>query len=116
QGEEGKEAFVVARGTLSVIHRQGDDETLLARLGPSAIFGEMALLSAAPRSASVECQGPAQLLVLAREDLERAALESRDMVERLSRFCRTRMDDNLVRHARVLSGLPLEQRAQLLRR
>ena len=53
QGDPGSEAFVVARGARKVVRREGADETLLARLGPGQIFGEMALISESPRSASV---------------------------------------------------------------
>lgn len=114
QDDQGHEAFVVARGMLKVVRRTGVDETLLAQLGPSAIFGEMALLSAAPRSASVVALEPTQLLVLDRAELERAATDAPELSRELSLFCRGRMQANLVRHARVLSGLPTEQRSELL--
>jgi CRP-like cAMP-binding protein len=74
----------------------------------------MALLSAAPRSASVIALEPSQLLVLARAELERAAEGAPELSRELSLFCRGRMQANLVRHARVLSGLPIAQRAELL--
>jgi CRP-like cAMP-binding protein len=114
QGDAGNEAFVVARGQLEVVRSQGADETLLAQLGPGAIFGEMALLSEGPRSASVVAGEPAQLLVLARDELERAALDAPELSAQLSAFCRERMRLNLVRHARVLSGLTPPQRHELL--
>lgn len=114
QGDPGNEAFVVARGLLKVVRRQGGDETLLAQLGPGSIFGEMALLSESPRSASVIALEPAQLLVLARDELERAAEETPQLGRELSRFCHERMHGNLVRHARVLAGLPPTQRSELL--
>ena len=114
QGEEGHEAFVLARGLLRVIRHQGGDQTVLAQLGPGAIFGEMALVSAAPRSAAVVAMEPAQLLVLAREELERLAPEAPALGQQLATFCRGRMESNLVRHARVLSGVPTAKRAELL--
>ncbi len=116
QGDEGREAFVVARGLLSVVRLQGADETVLARLGPGSILGEMALMSSAPRSASVRALEPAQLLVLEREQLERAAAQAPDLGRELSAFCHQRMKQNLVRQARVLSGLPPAVRADLLAR
>jgi cAMP-dependent protein kinase regulator len=114
QDDEGHEAFVVARGVLKVVRRTGGDETLLAQLGPGAMFGEMALMSAAPRSASVIALEPTQLLLLGRAELERAAQGAPELSRELSLFCRGRMQANLVRHARVLAGLPLAQRAELL--
>jgi cAMP-dependent protein kinase regulator len=114
QGDVGSEAFVVARGLLRVVRREGGDETLLAQLGPGAMFGEMALISESPRSASVIASEPAQLLVLDRSELERAAAHAPELAQELSAFCRARMQANLVRHARVLSGLSPEQRHKLL--
>lgn len=114
QGDPGNEAFVVARGLLDVVRREGADETVLAQLGPGAIFGEMALMSESPRSASVIALEPAQLLVLARDELERAAEEGPELSTQLSRFCQERMHGNLVRHARVLASLSPEQRTALL--
>jgi CRP-like cAMP-binding protein len=114
QDDQGQEAFVVARGVLKVVRRTGGDETILAQLGPGAMFGEMALMSAAPRSASVIALEPTQLLVLGRAELERAAEGAPELSRELSLFCRGRMQANLMRHARVLSGLPMAQRAELL--
>jgi len=114
QGDAGNEAFVVARGLLKVVRRQGGDETILAQLGPGAIFGEMALMSESPRSASVVALEPAQLLVLARDELERAGEDAPELGAELSAFCHGRMHGNLVRHARVLSGLTPAQRTALL--
>ena len=114
QDDQGHEAFVIARGVLKVVRSNGSDETLFAQLGPGAMFGEMALLSAAPRSASVVALEPTQLLVLGRAELERAAEGAPELSRELSLFCRGRMQANLMRHARVLSGLPMAQRAELL--
>lgn len=114
QGDLGNEAFVVARGLLNVVRREGGDETMLAQLGPGAIFGEMALISQAPRSASVIALEPVQLLVLEREELERAAHQAPELGAELSAFCHARMRANLVRHARVLSGLAPDDRSRLL--
>jgi cAMP-dependent protein kinase regulator len=114
QGDVGGEAFVVARGLLRVVRREGGDETLLAQLGPGAMFGEMALISDSPRSASVIAREAAQLLVLDRSELERAAAQAPGLGQELSAFCRTRMQANLVRHARVLSGLSPPDRQALL--
>ncbi len=114
QGDQGKEAFIVARGLLRVVRLQGADETVLAQLGPGAILGEMALLSSAPRSASVQALEPAQLLVLEREQLERAAQQAPELSKELASFCHQRMQQNLIRQARVFSALRPAERAELL--
>ncbi len=115
QGDPGSEAFVVARGLLQAVRKQGPEETVLAQLGPGSIFGEMALLSAAPRNASVIAREPAQLLVLSRRELELAAAKAPELGAELSAFCHQRMQLNLARQARVLSGLGQPERLELLR-
>lgn len=106
QGEEGREAFVVIRGVLSVVRRSGADESTLATLGPGAIFGEMALLSDAPRAASVVATESTQLLSIHRDDLERFASGNSAIASELGAFCRTRMVANLFRTCAALRSLP----------
>jgi hypothetical protein len=56
EGEAGNSFFFVASGDLRVFATDGlGRQTELAQLGENAVFGEMALLSAQPRSASVQC-------------------------------------------------------------
>ena len=56
----GAEFYIVAEGELSV--RQGDTE--IRRLGPGDSFGEIALLEASPRTATVLAEQPSRLLTL----------------------------------------------------
>lgn len=119
EGDEGKEAFVVVGGTLRAERRatrDGEPPTVLAVLGPGAIFGEMALVSDAPRAASVVAQEPVELLVAARSDLEALAGAEPIVGEELGRFCRGRMIANLVRTSSILSAAPAEERAALMGR
>jgi len=117
QGEEGKEAFVVARGMLRV-ERSGanDDLTTLALLGPGAIFGEMALVSDSPRAAAVRAQEPTRLLAMSRKDLEALAKTEPAVGEELAGFCRARMIANLVRTSTILRAAPTAQREDLMSR
>lgn len=56
EGDTGRELFIIARGTASVkLGLAGRDrERRLATFAAGAVFGELALLDAGPRSASVE--------------------------------------------------------------
>ena len=117
QGEEGRDAFVVARGFLQVV-RKGEDETetALAALGPGAIFGEMALVSDAPRAASVVAVEPAQLLCIPRAELESLAAKDAAIGAELGAFCHMRMLSNLVRTSAILRAVTPGERTSLMDR
>lgn len=119
EGEEGAEAYIVARGELEVrkAPRDADEPHLtLARLTQGALFGEMALLSRAPRAASVVACRPSILLVARRDALENVAATRPEVGVELAAHCRRRMVANLVRASRVLQLVAPEQRASLVER
>ncbi len=110
QGSEGREAFVVVQGTLRAERAPaaGSSEapTLLAVLGPGAIFGEMALVSSAPRAAAVIAEEPVTLLVASLEALEAHAKTEPAIGRELGSYCRSRMLANLVRTSALLRAIP----------
>jgi CRP-like cAMP-binding protein len=116
QGEDGREAYLLVRGVLNVVRETDTDPLLLAVLGPAAFFGEMALVSQAPRAASVTSVEPAQVLVVGRGQLEVLAREDAAIARELGKFCHRRMLTNLVRHSRILSAVAPSQRAELIGR
>jgi len=116
EGAEGRDAFVVVRGHLQAQRGTGDEATVLAVLGPGALFGEMALVSDAPRAASVVATEPAQLLVASRDALEKLAKRTPKIGECLSEFCRARMVSNLMRHSAILGAVDASDRASLMSR
>lgn len=118
QGDEGREAFVVVRGSLRAERRAAEDAApdVLALLGPGAIFGEMALVSEAPRAASVVAVEPAQLLVAKRDELEAIAGSEEAVGKELAAFCRNRMMMNLVRHSTILNAVAPAQQGELMAR
>jgi cAMP-dependent protein kinase regulator len=118
EGEEGAEAYIVARGELEVLRNDGDDgkKVKLARLTNGALFGEMALLSRAPRAASVVACRPSILLVARREALEAVAEKMPAIGVELAAHCRRRMVANLVRTSKVLLSVPSKERQALVER
>jgi CRP-like cAMP-binding protein len=120
EGEEGSEAYIVARGELEVLRRSGDDDSkppiMLARLVSGALFGEMALLSRAPRAASVVATRPSILLVAKREALEAVAEGRPEVAVELAAHCRRRMVANLGRTSPVLVAVPPQERTTLVER
>jgi CRP-like cAMP-binding protein len=90
-GSPGDALFIVANGIVEVLvdaaSGDGQGEHKLATLGPGQAFGEMALLSGGPRTATVRSAEEVDLLEIGREDFEQlAASDDRlaDAVERLS--------------------------------
>jgi CRP-like cAMP-binding protein len=72
QGEPGDCLYVVATGLLGVHVHDADDRVSrrIDGLGPGDFFGEMALLTGEPRSATVRAETPSRLLRLERERFE----------------------------------------------
>ena len=62
QGDAGQEAFVIEEGTAEVVR----DGQLLATVGPGSYVGELALIDAGPRSATVTATTPMRVLVIGR--------------------------------------------------
>jgi len=77
EGDPGEEMFLVQRGTIVISKGvTGRVEQVLARIGPGDFFGEMSLFDRAPRSATVQAETDAVLLVLDRETLRRLTEQS----------------------------------------
>ena len=64
EGERGDELFILLSGVCEI--RRG--ETVLLEVGPGDHFGEMALIRAMPRSATVTAVQPSELISLRRAD------------------------------------------------
>jgi cAMP-dependent protein kinase regulator len=117
QGSAGDAMFIVADGTVRVLHRSGSGEpTELARLGPGAFFGEMALVSSAPRAAEVRAAEPATLLRVSKTEMEALAAESEVIGDVLVAFCHARMLENLMRVSPVLAPVPPTRRPDVIAR
>jgi len=70
EGDPGAEMFVVRAGTFVVSKAvTGRVEQILARVGPGDFLGEMSLVDRAPRSATVQAETDATVLVLDGESL-----------------------------------------------
>ncbi len=116
EGEEGRDAFVVADGVLDVSREERGQRTILAALGPGALFGEMALVSDAPRAASVQARTDAIVMAVSRAKLETLSKKTPEIATRLGEFCRGRMLANLMRHSDLLCAVPSAERTALVSR
>jgi CRP-like cAMP-binding protein len=117
EGEPGSSFFFVAGGTLRVFATDGlGRQTELAQLGEGAVFGEMALLSAQPRTASVVCVTDTDVLEVGRQSLATLADELGPVAEALHGFTRERLLGNLMATSALFKPFNRMQQRDLLRR
>jgi serine/threonine-protein kinase len=67
QGEPGDRAFIIKEGTCCVFKKDRGVETFLEDLGEGEVFGETAVFTNKPRTASVRAISPVTVLVIKRE-------------------------------------------------
>jgi CRP-like cAMP-binding protein len=117
QGEPGDSFFVIARGMVRITRETALGETEeLAKLGEGSILGEMAVLSAEPRTASVSADGGADLLVFKRDALAAMSADLPQVGKVLERFAMQRMVKNLLASNPFFKPFNREQRQALLTR
>lgn len=117
EGDPGQSFYVVARGSVRVSRRDREQGQIqLAELRDGAIFGELALLSAAPRSATVSAVGDCDLLEFDRDALTAASSTVATIGRALSQFTQERLVSNLVTTAPIFRPLDRAQRMSLVKR
>ena len=79
QGGQGKMAFLVESGEVEISTTKNGRKLVISRLGPGEIFGELALFSDQPRSASAKAISASELAIITPETL-RSAINSADPV------------------------------------
>jgi serine/threonine-protein kinase len=71
EGDPPDAAYIVTRGRCEAFRGSGAERTVLRQMGPGDVFGELALLSSRPRSASVAAVEDLEAFVVTREVFER---------------------------------------------
>lgn len=114
RGDPGDDLFVVAWGEVAVLvpSPPGGQDREVARLGEGELFGEIALLSDQPRSATVRASVDSQVLAFDRALLADLAAASPDLLRVLLRFVRERLLANLAEMSPLFAPFtPLERLA-----
>lgn len=86
QGEPSPGIYLVLRGELSVVRREGEQTVELARLGPPELVGEMSVLSGGGASADVIAREASTLLFLAKSFFGRLLEVLPDLRERIDQL------------------------------
>jgi CRP-like cAMP-binding protein len=117
EGEMGRSFFLLALGQVRVFSTDiRGQRTTLARLGEGALFGEMAVIHASPRTASVQVMDEADLLEIDSAGLATMASDLQPVAEALDRFTRERLLNNLMATSPLFRPFSRKQRLDLLRR
>lgn len=90
EGERGREFFVVVSGEVEV-RRKGRK---IATLGPGSFVGEMALLSKAPRNATVTAATPLDVLVITDRAFVDLLDKTPELWHKVARVLAERLGDN----------------------
>jgi serine/threonine-protein kinase len=69
EGDEADAAYIIETGKLEAYRGEGDSRRTLREMGPGEVFGEMAILSPGPRTASVVALEDSQVRVVMAEAL-----------------------------------------------
>ena len=98
-GDPGDALYIVAQGKVDVLHPSGPDdqsaERQIAELGEGAAFGEMALLSGAPRTATIRAAVDTELLQIDKADFDRMVASDPQLALGLQRLSHQRAISNL---------------------
>ena len=115
EGEIGDEAYLIASGTCEAWRTVDGARLPLRRMGPGEMFGETAIITSQPRSASVAAVGDVEVTVISRDTLEQElgdeswigslvrtlASRFRDAERRGEREARTAVFTRIVEVARI---------------
>lgn len=117
EGEPGVAFYLVASGQVRVFATDSlGRQTERARLHEAALFGEMSLLTAQPRTASVQVIGEADIVEIGRDALAALAAEIPTLGAALDRFARERLLKNLLATSPLFRPFNRQQQMDLVRR
>ena len=96
-GDSGDALYIVAAGKVEILDSMTGDATghSIAELGEGQTFGEMALLTGDPRTATARAIEDTDLLAIGRTDFERLIASNRQLAKAAERISYTRAISNL---------------------
>jgi CRP-like cAMP-binding protein len=115
-GDPGKSIYLLVHGEVEVHEGEHEKSKTLARLVSGSVFGEMALITDAPRVASAVALRESHILELPLEDLEAAAEDMDDITWAVAKFTRKRFLNNLLVTSPVFSPFSPKDRKDILER
>ena len=115
EGEVDDKFFIISDGKVKVT-KMGEDgrEITLAFLGDGAFFGEMAILSDTPRTATVVAEADSHIFEVSRQNLDEVIEQWVSVRHVLHRFYKQRLLANLMATSPIFQALSREQRKDLI--
>ena len=116
QGDAGDTLFLVADGELRVFVNTPAGDKDVARLFENTLFGEMALITGQPRTASVAAAGDADVIGVSKAALALVVAKLPTIRAALDQFSRERLIKNLLQTSPLFVPFTKSQQGELLRR
>lgn len=115
EGERGQSFFILSQGKVRVTKlTETGEEFTLAHLGEGAFFGEMALLSSSPRTASVVAEEPCVAFEVSQAVLDEVIASYVSVKNVLLKFYKQRLLSNLLATSPIFKPLTPSQRKDLI--
>jgi CRP/FNR family transcriptional regulator, cyclic AMP receptor protein len=115
ENDPGSRMYVVRSGRVRIFRKVGDNEMVLAMLGPGEFFGEMALLEGLPRSANAQATEDISLVEVDAETFEQMIRTNSEIAVRMMRHLAARVRELDVRLQNVLVDSGLGRAIEVLR-
>lgn len=93
QGDTGGSIYVIRAGLVRVIKESRGRQRVVTTLGPGDFFGEMAVVTGRPRSATVEVVEDSELLKIPADKLQEMVLDHGEVAIRVIRHLAERLEN-----------------------
>ena len=112
QGDSGRTLYVVVEGAVAVVN-EGPPRVQLSRLSEGDFFGEIALVTEQPRSATIEALEETQLLAIDRDVIGDLVEDEPEVLKLLLRFLRDRLLHSLTATSPLFAPFAGSERVRL---
>ncbi|MBU1220201.1 cyclic nucleotide-binding domain-containing protein [Myxococcota bacterium] len=114
QGNTDSSFFILIRGVIEVIREQENSEIRLGFLRSGSFFGEMALVTSAPRSATTRCTEPSYIFEIEWSLLNEILGKDPALATELAEYTRFRLLKSLMATSVLFRTLPSEAKVELM--
>ncbi len=106
EGEPGDAAYILVEGSCEVVKETPSGTQTLQKIGPGDVFGEMAILTQGPRTASVIAAEPTTVLVVTAQVLEQEMAALKPWMATLLKSLAARFRDIDTQHRATYAASP----------